>query len=786
MSINKPTKPTEQIADAFGGVKENFSSSLIESGYEDAQLQILGGANLNYLLDSLGKNIKYNNIISDFISGIPIAKTPIVNSSNKLDYTQFGVKVYNVAETYALGDWVIGNVDNAGRKIYESLINNNTGNALDGQYWEEVNLGKITSVAFRTIGGIIFSLTPLNDDSLKLLNGQVITAENIPEDFKTYITWLQTNAPQCFTTESDWQNQNATYGECGKYVYYSDTQSIRLPKITGIVQGTNTNTSLGSIIPAGLPNHTHNATINSAGSHTHTFSGNAMTGTGIPWRKQTNTDSQITGVFNRSATNTYYGLSSGDGSNYCINFYGVPSGSISSSGSHTHSISVNNGGGIGSSNTVQPQTVQGYYYVVFTNNAAEQEIEEIIGDKASKSYVNNQINELSTEISTTYATKQEVASIYRPAGSVLYANLPTLSATVLGNVYNITNSFTTDSRFVEGAGISVAAGTNVIVVDIGTSESPSYKFDLFSVSIDMTNYYTKSQVYNKSEVDTKLLEIESGNIDVSQQISSIVDNKLIEGTGIDFTSGLRTSTSVSSTNSGLTVSSSYSGTRPSAGRETYEFTYNGSAWEYNSSVVDLSTYYLTVTGTPSSNDKITLVYDTITTTTISTEFDGAYNSLSGKPSFATVATSGSYSDLSNKPTIPTVTSTYSSSGTDAVNGTAVSSAISTKEDIAKTVTTPSTSGTIALSDNTIYKLTPTGAITFTLPTITDLTKFHQILIQLNMSTVYSISTGLGATPHYFNEVAPDLSATGVYNLIYEYDNANGYWVLGALKKGVAS
>jgi hypothetical protein len=34
-------------------------------------------------------------------------------------------------------------------------------------------------------------------------------------------------------------------------------------------------------------------------------------------------------------------------------------------------------------------------------------------------------------------------------------------------------------------------------------------------------------------------------------------------------------------------------------------------------------------------------------------FDGNYSSLSGVPSFATVATSGDYSDLSNKPTIPT-------------------------------------------------------------------------------------------------------------------------------------
>lgn len=36
-------------------------------------------------------------------------------------------------------------------------------------------------------------------------------------------------------------------------------------------------------------------------------------------------------------------------------------------------------------------------------------------------------------------------------------------------------------------------------------------------------------------------------------------------------------------------------------------------------------------------------------------FDGTWGSLTGKPTFATVATSGSYNDLLNKPTIPTAT-----------------------------------------------------------------------------------------------------------------------------------
>jgi hypothetical protein len=55
--------------------------------------------------------------------------------------------------------------------------------------------------------------------------------------------------------------------------------------------------------------------------------------------------------------------------------------------------------------------------------------------------------------------------------------------------------------------------------------------------------------------------------------------------------------------------------------------------------------------------------------TISTNFDGAYSSLSGTPTFATVATSGSYADLTNKPTL------FSGSYTDLTNKPTIPSAI---------------------------------------------------------------------------------------------------------------
>ena len=94
----------------------------------------------------------------------------------------------------------------------------------------------------------------------------------------------------------------------------------------------------------------------------------------------------------------------------------------------------------------------------------------------------------------------------------------------------------------------------------------------------------------------------------------------------------------------------------------------------------------------------------------------------------------------------------------------------------------SASGTITLSDNTVNKITATGTVTFSLPSISDTTIFHQILIQLSMSTARTINLN---TTYYFNSKAPDMSAAGTYNIIYEYDNTASHWVVGAIKKGAA-
>jgi hypothetical protein len=89
-------------------------------------------------------------------------------------------------------------------------------------------------------------------------------------------------------------------------------------------------------------------------------------------------------------------------------------------------------------------------------------------------------------------TKTEIdnklSSTFKPGGSVTFQNLPALSAGNLGKIVNVTDSFTTTSSFVEGAGKTYPAGTNVAIVDVGTAGSPSYKYDIQGSFFDLSGY----------------------------------------------------------------------------------------------------------------------------------------------------------------------------------------------------------------------------------------------------------------------------------------------------------
>ncbi|MDO4731117.1 MAG: hypothetical protein Q4B14_03185 [Clostridia bacterium] len=94
----------------------------------------------------------------------------------------------------------------------------------------------------------------------------------------------------------------------------------------------------------------------------------------------------------------------------------------------------------------------------------------------------------------------KTSSVFKPAGSIAFAQLPELSSDVLGNVYNITDDFTTTDSFLEGSGKSYPAGTNVVVCE---PESGVFKFDVLPGFIDLSSYYNTSNLVEltNTEID---------------------------------------------------------------------------------------------------------------------------------------------------------------------------------------------------------------------------------------------------------------------------------------------
>lgn len=111
----------------------------------------------------------------------------------------------------------------------------------------------------------------------------------------------------------------------------------------------------------------------------------------------------------------------------------------------------------------------------------------------------------------TYTDEQitaKVGSAYKAAGSSTFANLPTPAKALEGNVYNVTDAFKADAKFVDGeVGKSYPAGTNVVVIKVGSA----YKYDVLAGVTDLSHYATKEFVNTQVEAaKTELIGADAG------------------------------------------------------------------------------------------------------------------------------------------------------------------------------------------------------------------------------------------------------------------------------------
>ena len=113
-----------------------------------------------------------------------------------------------------------------------------------------------------------------------------------------------------------------------------------------------------------------------------------------------------------------------------------------------------------------------------------------------------------TDVNNAIDAKMKATMI--PKGSLLFANLPTPSSSNLGCMWDMSDDFTIDNRFLHYDAQdpkSFPAGTNVFVVE-ATPESGStpatYKFDTYSGYLDLSGYATKDdvEVLSQAEIES--------------------------------------------------------------------------------------------------------------------------------------------------------------------------------------------------------------------------------------------------------------------------------------------
>lgn len=200
------------------------------------------------------------------------------------------------------------------------------------------------------IGQIISSIIPLTDAGLHLLDGTLIQGDGIYDDFVQYIANLVNLYPQCFCSEADWQGTVNAYGACGKFVYDSTNNTVRLPKITGFIEGTVDSNALGELVGAGLPNITGIIGQGDCAAGTYNIFRD-----GAFYATNQTTRAYMYGRY-ENINNTY--------------------GDTAFDASRSSSI-------YGNSNTVQPQAIKVFYYIVIattTKTDIEVDIDEVITD----------------------------------------------------------------------------------------------------------------------------------------------------------------------------------------------------------------------------------------------------------------------------------------------------------------------------------------------------------------------------------------------------------------------
>lgn len=243
------------------------------------------------------------------------------------------------------------------------------------------------------------------------------------------------------TAEEEWQNNVNAYGTCAKFVYDSTNNTVRLPKINGIIEATSNPDNIGDITEAGLPN---------------------ITGDYNPFFITAAANTQGSGAFanNNSGTVGYSGVTSNSPNTGRIglNFDASKSSSI-----------------YGKSSTVQPQTTKILYYIVIATLSKTEiqiDIDNIASDidiKADADLNNINPSRTAKNIISGWSMPDFTTGTTLTSGStlpcnalVIYSNTNTAnSARAIGITINDSIEISTETTLKSRGAIALPVGTKI-------------------------------------------------------------------------------------------------------------------------------------------------------------------------------------------------------------------------------------------------------------------------------------------------------------------------------------
>lgn len=241
----------------------------------------------------------------------------------------------------------------------------------------------------------------------------------------------------CFTDEDSWQASVTQYGVCGKFVYDSSNNTVRLPKITGFTEGTTDVTALGDLTTAGLPNISGSFSMINQNPDRQSYSG--------AFKKASHGNYPVNGIQSGSSWNEGWG-------SVTENFDASSSNSI-----------------YGNSTTVQPQSIKALYYIVIatsTKTSIEVDIDEVMTDLNGKASLTDLNGKASTDLSNTSNIASSFKSDSVGWGLPKYSALVSISsgytATSKGFIFVSMNGtgHNTNSININGTRIAYSEATN--------------------------------------------------------------------------------------------------------------------------------------------------------------------------------------------------------------------------------------------------------------------------------------------------------------------------------------